>query len=229
MGESREDEATSGSDAGEETSSWHSARVARRLELAATILLSVAVVCTAYCAYESTRWSGVQAIALAQASATRIESGKAQGLANQQIAYDALTFAQLAEAYTQDQTETVQFLLDRVTREEFRPYLDEWMTLRPLHNLDAPRTPFELEDFSNAAAVQASELEAEAATLFQDAQDANQTGDDYVLGTVFFAGVLFFAGVSTKLDSPKLSTFVLGLASLWLVLGATRVLTLPFH
>jgi hypothetical protein len=43
----------------------------RRLEIAATVLLSPATVLTAWSAFWSTKWSGVQAIRFSQASASR--------------------------------------------------------------------------------------------------------------------------------------------------------------
>lgn len=46
-------------------------------EIAAAILLSIATVLTAWCAYQATRWSGVQSIRYAEASAARVESTRA--------------------------------------------------------------------------------------------------------------------------------------------------------
>ena len=49
----------------------------RRLEIAATVLLSAATVLTAWSAFESTKWSGVQAIRFSRASASRTDSVRA--------------------------------------------------------------------------------------------------------------------------------------------------------
>ena len=56
-----------------------------RLELVATVLLALATVATAWSGYQASRWNGEQAKAAARASAARIESVKAEGLANAQI------------------------------------------------------------------------------------------------------------------------------------------------
>jgi hypothetical protein len=201
----------------------------RRTELAATILMSIAIVLSAFCAWQATRWGGVQATSFAEASTARIESGKAQGSAYQELAYDASTLLQLALAFSRGETETVSTLSDSFIRDEFKPYVDEWVALDPLQNPDAPATPFDLPGFENAALVEAAEFEEVASAKFEEAKDANQTGDDYILATVYFAAVLFFAGVSTKLDQILLRWTILAVATAGLVFGISRIVTLPFY
>jgi hypothetical protein len=48
---------------------------ARRFELAATVLLAMAAVATAWAAYQSARWHGEQAKAQSASIAARVESG----------------------------------------------------------------------------------------------------------------------------------------------------------
>lgn len=45
-----------------------------RIELAATIVMAAAAILTAWAAFQSSKWSGIQAIELSQANAARIES-----------------------------------------------------------------------------------------------------------------------------------------------------------
>ena len=202
----------------------------RRIELVATILMSVAVVCSAYCAWQATRWGGVQATAFAEASSMRLESSKAMSTGVQQTAYDASTLLQLAVfAYSEGGTRTVTEFSERFMREEFKPFVDEWLAFEPFKNPEAPKTPFELEDFKNAEIESARGLEEKASASFEEAKAANQTGDDYILATVYFATVLFFAGVSTKLDERVLVWAILVLATAGLGFGFSRMLTLPFH
>jgi len=201
---------------------------ARRLELIATILMSIAVVSSAYCAWQATRWSGVQAVAFAEASTARVESSKAQSNGVQQAAYDASTLLELTLAYSRGETQTASTMKDRFMREEFVVHVDDWLAMEPLKNPDVPRTPFELETFSNAQMDLSEDLEEQAAVKFEEAKEANQTGDDYILATVYFATVLFFSGVSTKLDQRPLQWFVILLAAGGLAFGFFRALTLPF-
>ena len=80
-----------------------------RIELAATVLLAVATVATAWSGYQSTRWNGEQSKAAARANALRIDSAKAAALANSQTEIDVATFTQWVNAFAQDQTELADF------------------------------------------------------------------------------------------------------------------------
>ena len=71
-------------------------------------------------------------------------------------------------------------------------------------------------------------LTARAEALFDQALDDNQTGDDFVLATVFFAIVLFAAGISSKFPSFMIRTTLLVVAAGGLVAAFIRMLTLPF-
>jgi hypothetical protein len=62
------------------------ARADRRLELAATVLLAVAAVATAWASYQSSRWQGKRA--QSASIAARVESTRAAALANRQVGID---------------------------------------------------------------------------------------------------------------------------------------------
>jgi hypothetical protein len=62
------------------------------------------------------------------------------------------------------------------------------------------------------------ELDTQAEVHFATAQDADQTGDDFILGTVFFASVLFFAGIF-EFRSLNVRIAMLGGAAIMLVFG----------
>ncbi len=204
------------------------------LELLSSVLLAVAVVATAYSAYEATRWSGVQATSFAEAGSLRNQSVAALSTANAQTAYDATTFGQFVFQFRgqiedQDDLAEARDLADDLMRDEFLVYLDEWLALDPLNNPDAAQTPFELPDFSNASQVESDRLVDQAEAKFQEARDANQTGDNYILATVFFASVLFFTGISGKFLNLNLRAVILVLALGGLGFGLWRMLTLPFE
>lgn len=107
--------------------------------------------------------------------------------------------------------------------------LEAWIALAPNENPDAPSTPFDLPEYTNARQEEGERLQGAAEESFEGAKDANQNGDDYVLATVFFASVLFFAGISAKFVDPRIQGSMLTLATIALAGGITRILTLPFH
>ena len=198
-----------------------------RLELWSATLLAVATVATAYSAYESTRWSGEQSTQFTQAGASRTESAKANSTASSQITVDASLFTQFAVQFAEG-SQRGQDLIERFFRAEFRPSFEEWIDMKPLKNPEAPPTPFQLDSYEPAKLVEADQLEAEATTHFEAGKEANETADNYVLATIFFAMVLFFSGIATKFTSNRVVAISLGAGTFVFLAGLARLLTLPF-
>jgi hypothetical protein len=198
-----------------------------RLEQWSAALLAAATLATAYSAYEATRWSGQQSTRFTQAGAARTKSAKDTSKGYSLVTIDATLFTQIAAAYSQDNQALVRFLRERL-RSEFKPVFNEWVGERPLKNPKAAPTPFQLPTYQPAALVESGKLDKEADHLFTEGREANQTGDNYVLATIFFAAVLFFAGLSTKFRSQQVIAASLGFATFVFLAGLIRLGTLPF-
>lgn len=181
-----------------------------RVELAATILLAVAAVATAWSSYQATRWNGEQTKASSRTNAIRIEAARAQGLAEAQKEVDVMTFTQWVDAYARGETKLADFYFKRF-RAEFKPAVDAWIATRPLKNPDAPLTPFAMPEYRLAAEAEAERLDAEAEVSAAVVRQNIQRASNYVLGVVLFAVSLFFAGMSTKLGDPRLRKVMVGL------------------
>lgn len=184
-----------------------------RVELMATVLLSIATVATAWSGYQATRWNGEQAKAGARANAARIESAKAAGLANTQTEIDVATFTQWVNAYARKETALRDFYFKRF-RAEFKPAVNAWIATRPLKNPKAPLTPFAMPQYRVEARAEADRLNAMAGVSAAKALQDIQRSSNYVLGVVLFASALFFAGMSTKLTSTKLRVVMLSVGCL---------------
>ena len=202
--------------------------IRERIELWSAVLLAAATVATAYSAYEATRWGGVQATAFTEAGANRTESAKARSDAFALIGIDANLFTQWAVAFTEDNEDLQRGLEKRLFREEFLPAFNEWIESDPNNNPDAAKTPFALDSYEPEQLVDADELEEKASAKFEEGKDANQTSDDYVLLTIFFAAVLFFAGLSSKFTSIRVAILGLSFATFVFLGGIGRLSTLPF-
>jgi hypothetical protein len=185
-------------------------RFDRRLELAATVLLAMAAVATAWAAYQSARWHGEQARGQSASIAARVESTRTANVANRQAQIDVALFTQWVDAYARDETELAGFYRKRF-RAEFQPAFEAWVATRPRKNPDAPLSPFAMPQYKLAATAQADRLEAQAAAASQRVGDFIQRADNYSLTVVLFAASLFFAGISTRLRSPTTRMVVLGL------------------
>ena len=197
-----------------------------RFELAATVLLALATVATAWSGYQASRWNGEQAKAFSRASALRIESAKADSLANAQTQVDVATFTQWVDAYAREETELADFYFRRF-RTEFKPAVDAWIATRPRRNPNAPLTPFAMPQYRLEARASAEQLEEEAEAWSARGRTNVQRATSYVLGVVLFAAALFFAGISTKLATPRLRRVVLGFGLVVFVATVAWMTTFP--
>jgi hypothetical protein len=201
-------------------------RFARRFELAATLLLAMAGVATAWSAYQSARWHGEQAKAQSASIAARVESTRAANVANRQAQIDVALFTQWVDAYARDETELADFYRGRF-RPEFKPAFNAWVATKPLKNRDAPLSPFAMPQYKLAASAMAERLEAKAGAASKRVGRLIQRADDYSLAVVLFAASLFFAGISTRLGSVRARTVILGLGYALFLGCAIWIATLP--
>jgi hypothetical protein len=213
-------------DAGESPSAGSLAFIEQHLELLATILLAVAAVATAWSSYQSSRWSGVQAIDFSEANAARVESTRASDEAGQQIQVDVLTFTQWVNAYAEKDRKLSDFYEERF-RDEFKPAVRAWVATEPLKHAEAPPTPFAMPAYRQAKRGKARKLLAEAEASTAEARQSNQRSDNYVLAVVLFASSLFFAGISTKLNAPRQRLALLALGYLIFISTTVWVATFP--
>jgi hypothetical protein len=151
----------------------------RRLELAATVLLAMAAVATAWASYQSSRWHGKQAEAQSASIAARVESSKAANVANRQVQIDVALFTQWVDAYATGQTELAAFCRKRF-RDEFEPAFEAWVATKPLRNADAPLSPFAMPQYQLDATKDAERLEAVAAEASHQVRVDIQRADNYV-------------------------------------------------
>jgi hypothetical protein len=70
-----------------------------RVDLMATILLSLAAVCSALSAFQASRWYSEMNISLAESSTLRSVTAKDDRDANRQILADMMSFLEWTEAY----------------------------------------------------------------------------------------------------------------------------------
>lgn len=171
----------------------------------------------------------MNATSFTQAGAARTESAKALSEGFSLVGIDAGLFTQYAVAFTEGNGRLQGILERRFFRKEFLPAFRDWVEQRPLRNPDAARNPFVLDSYRPRKLVESARLEEEASARFEESREANQTADNYVLGTIFFAAVLFFAGLATKFTSDRIALGALAFGTLVFVGGVARLGTLPFH
>src|SRR5262245_12796082 len=203
----------------------HQRRI-HRLELAATLLLALGAVATAWASYQASRWQGQQALAGNRSTAARVEANRESGVANRQIQTDIATFIQWIDAYATGERELADFYFRRF-RPEFRPAVTAWVATRPLTNPKAPLTPFVMPQYRSAELARANALEAkgdaEAAISKRNVERAGR----YVLCVVLFALSLFLAGISMRLRTGGSREAVVALGWIVFLCALAWIATFP--
>lgn len=202
------------------------AKPRRGFEIACAIILSLATTASAWCAYQSKLWGGAQ-MARANAAVRAGREGAVNTLAALQArAVDASMFISYMQARFETNQAMEAFLAQRF-RPDMKPALDAWLSLDPLRNPSAPRSPFDLAEYAQKETAEVARQDAIASEALKGARQARQFSDDYVLLTVMFASVLFFAGIARAFDSRRLRMVLAGLAVLMFVATLMGLLTLP--
>ena len=191
-----------------------------------TIIMGSIAVATAWSGFQAAKWGGQISSLSSDANAACSNSVKAALTANQQTILDVQLFIEWVNAIADDDTERADFYYRRM-REEVKPAIEAWRATNPLDNPDAPSSPFVMEEYVPALRIEANELEDRAASLRQQAEEANEIVDEYVLTTVILASGLFFAGLATRFPWDRIEYTILIVAAVVFAYGVFRLASFP--
>lgn len=197
----------------------------RWAEIACAVVLSLATMSTAWCAYQATLWSGVQTFRLAAANKANRESSTFQIEALQLRAHDAAMGINWMQAKHDGNQRQEQFMFNR-----FRPEkkaVEAWLNTDPFNNPKAPAGPFVMAEYVQPELGEAKRLDELSAQEFTAAQRANGTSDTYVLLTVLFASVLFFGGIAGTIDLRRIRIAIVAVALALFLVTITFLATMP--
>ena len=197
------------------------------VDVASVILISLATVLTAWCGYESARWTSLQTRSYNEAGSQRVQSAVQSGRTNALETIDVATFLQYVRSVATHNANEEKFIYQRF-RPEMKRAVVAWLATKPLTNTAAPSSPFAMPQYQLKTSQEADRLSALASESFQRATAANENGDQYVRLTVIFAAVSFLAGISTRFFFPNhLIVVVLGFGAL--AFGLIRMFELPIR
>jgi hypothetical protein len=196
------------------------------LEIAATLLLAFATVGSAWSAYQSKRWGGVQMFSMVAANGARSEAVRLSDKASQLTSIDVSMFLQYISAVSSHQQQLADFILQRF-RPEMKTAVNAWRATQPLKNPDAPPSPFAMKEYSLSTLQQSDRMNQLALQKLNEAKAANTRADDYVLLTVLFASALFFGGIGTKMQLRSLRIVLLSLGIVVFVATAVTLFSMP--
>lgn len=183
----------------------------RWAEITCAMVLALATTCSAWCAYQSTLWGGVQTFRLAAANKAGRESAADNMAALQMRTFDASMLISYIQAKHDGNEQHEKFLFNRF-RPEMKKAVDAWLKTDPFNNPQAPPAPFRMAEYVQPEFESARQHEERATQEHAAAQHANQTSDRYVLLTVLFAMVLFFGGIAGTVESRRLRIIILSVA-----------------
>lgn len=196
------------------------------IEIASAVLLSFATVATAWCAYQSTLWGGVQTFRLAAAGKADRRARQLTSLATTFRTFDASMLIKYIEAVKEGNDKFADFLYRRF-RPDMKKAVDAWLKTDPFNNPDAPPSPFVMPEYVQKELAEADHQDELAEEKLDEAQMANEISDKYVLLTVMFASVLFFGGIAGTVDSRMLRTLLFIIALVAFLVTASILGTMP--
>lgn len=195
-------------------------------QIACAVVLSLATMSSAWCAYQATLWGGVQTFRLAAAQKAGRDSTQATITALQFQAFDASMFIHYMNAKNEGKEAQEKFLFNRF-RPEMKKAVEAWLKTDPFNDPKAPLGPFKMAEYSQPELEEARRHDERFAKEHAAAEHANENSDTYVLLTVLFASVLFFGGIAGTLDSYRLRIIVLSFALAFFVISLAFLASMP--
>lgn len=190
------------------------------------ILMAVASLSTAWCSYQSSRWSG-QSSGF-ETAADKFEKEAAElHLAGQQIeSVQMSAVMEVVDAKLEGDEKRAAFYTDRFSA-ELKPAYEKWMALNPFGNPQAPPHPFVPSLYTPRFHGTVNQLRTQAAQAEAQSNTNGHTADTYLTNTVILATVLFFAGTVGKFTQRHVRWSSLTFAFVLFGYVVVRMLLLP--
>jgi hypothetical protein len=192
-------------------------------------VLSVTAVLTAWCGFESAKWSGEMSVAFSEASSSRIEAARQSGVANAALQADLTIWGVYLQARAQGDTALATFVEKRFTA-HFRVAYKAWIAQG-----EATAGPFKMKEYVPPGATEAAAADQYADSRFADAPSTTRVGTITPSSlswmrwscSSLYALVLFFAAASTRLGRSNAQWILLGVAITFLVAARVILATFP--
>ena len=198
----------------------------RWFEPVTAILMAVSSLSTAWCSYQSSRWSGQSSDFETHADKLEREAGAMFLQAQQLETVQVKAFFEVVDAHLAGNEKLAKFYTDRFGA-ELKPAYEKWIALNPFENPAAPPHPFVPSLYTPRFTEEIKAAKAEAA---QSDAKSNLTGHharSYLSITVILASVLFFAGTMGKFDQRHVRWSALTFAIALFAFAIVRMVMLP--
>lgn len=196
------------------------------LDILTAVLLSLATVGSAWCAFQSTLWDGIQTFKLMDAhQAGRLASQKE--IESYQIkSMNAILLMQYIDNVKAGNKELADFYFSRFDSTLKSATID-WLKSDPFNNSNALNSPMKMESYKLAEEKEYTEEMNNYINEMESANSANHHSDNYVMLTVIFASVLFFGGIASTLRSKLMRNLSIFLSSVIFIITIIILFSMP--
>lgn len=195
------------------------------VQILSTVLMGLASVSSAWCAYQAALWNGIQTRGITMAEGAQFRATREFTAMNRNVGVDVGVFLSFVTASQSGHEKEAQFLR-RNARPELKPALEAWIADVEAGDQDAP-LPFARPQYRLATETRIEELDQRARRAVVVANEANDHGDLFVLHTVLLAISLFLMGAAAQARSRTAQIGALALGCLAFVLTTASVVRLP--
>jgi hypothetical protein len=196
-----------------------------RAELFAAILLGIAGVLTAFCAYRAALTDGDALQGYTESTQQLTDSNQFYSQALSRSTRDQQLFSQFALESQTANEELVAYMLTLMD-DNLRDAVLWWSAaVQQDETLVSPFVDHPDNPYVNVDQAEATALEAQSNETYQEASDFDEEGDQYELAAVLFALTLFFAGIATLLKRMQATYVLLAVATVSSVGGLVVLFT----
>jgi hypothetical protein len=198
----------------------------RWFEPASAILMALATLSTAWCSYQSSKWSGQSGGFAAEAGRLTQKAALLHLEGNQVISVQVKMFMEFINGHVTGNDKLASFYSDRFGP-ELRKAFDAWLVQKPFENPNADPHPFVPKLYEARFVQDARQANADAGRNNAEAKRTGDVAAQYLSNTVLLAAVLFFAATSAKFDRRyvRQSSFFFAVAAF--LFAAVRMFMLP--
>ncbi len=195
------------------------------IQVLSTILLGLASVSSAWCAYQASLWSGIQTHGITLADSAQFAATREFVAMSRNMTLDVGVFLSYITAQQSGHQNQADFLR-RHARAELRPALEAWIADVQAGHVDAP-LPFARPEYRLATQDQILALDERVGRAVAAANAANDHGDMFILHTVTLAISLFLLGAAGQARGRPAQIAALVLGSAVFALSMVSMARLP--
>lgn len=195
------------------------------IELVAAILLGLAAVLVAWSTFQSGLWGGRQdeayteSVREANNAVDQLQAADTIRALDQSLFVEVLTSG-VCDPDEPGDPEVCERVLVNMS-DEGAAAVEAWLTTEQ----SAP--PFESRAYVEALYAAGEEAKVTSQRFFDEANEANQNGDDFELVVTLLTVVMFFAGISVVIKDTYIRWTLIAVAGIMLVGSSVFMLSLP--